>query len=48
MVKFMHQEVMKVTKATMGATCYVTFSCDNVYTMDSQFWLPIHYYGMQT
>jgi hypothetical protein len=48
MAKFMHQEVMKATKATMGATCYVTFSCDNFSTMDSQSWFHIHYYVMQT
>lgn len=48
MAKFMHQEVMKATKATMGATHYVTFSCDKVSTMDNQSWLPIHYYVMQT
>jgi hypothetical protein len=48
MAKFMHQEVMEATKATMGATRYVTFSCDKVSTMDSQSWLHIHYYVMQT
>jgi hypothetical protein len=38
---------MKTTMVEMGATCYVAFSCDEVFTMDNQFWLSIHYYVIQ-
>jgi hypothetical protein len=47
MTKFVHQKVMKTTMVKMGATCYVAFSCDEVFTMDNQSWLSIHYYVIQ-
>jgi hypothetical protein len=41
MTKFVHQKVMKTTMVEMGITCYVAFSCDEVFTMDNQSWLYI-------
>jgi hypothetical protein len=43
MAKFMHQEVMKVTRVIMGGVKYVALSCDDFFTIDNQFWLFIHY-----
>jgi hypothetical protein len=37
MVEFMHQEVLKVIRAT----CYVAFSCDEVSIVDNQDWLSM-------
>lgn len=31
----MHQDVMMATMATMGATCYVVFNCDEVFIVDN-------------
>jgi hypothetical protein len=42
----MHQEILKVTRATMGAAHYVALSCDEVYIMDNQSWLHVHCYVM--
>jgi hypothetical protein len=47
MVKFMHQEILKVIKATMKVVHYVVFSCDEFFTMDNQSWLFMHLYVMQ-
>jgi hypothetical protein len=44
MAEFMHQQVMRATKATMGVVLYVVLSCDEVFTVDNQSWLSIHYY----
>ncbi len=33
-------------EATMGVVCYVAFSCDEIFTMDNQSWLSMHYYVM--
>ncbi len=38
MVEFMHQEVLKVTMATL----YVAFNCDEVSIVDNQYWLSMH------
>jgi hypothetical protein len=46
MAEFMHQEVLKVTKATMGVVHYVALSCDEVSIVDNQFWLSMHCYVM--
>jgi hypothetical protein len=42
MAKFMHQEVLRVTRATMQATHYTAFTCDEVSIMDNQTWLSVH------
>jgi hypothetical protein len=47
MAKFVHQEVLRVTRATMGATHYVALNYDEVSTLDNQSWLSIHCYVMQ-
>jgi len=47
MAKFMHQEVLKATRATMGVVHYMALDCDEVSTMNNQFGLSIHYYVMQ-
>ncbi len=39
MTKLVHQKVMKTTMVEMGATCYVAFSCDEVFTMNNKSWL---------
>jgi hypothetical protein len=46
MSEFMHQEVFRVTRAIMGATHYVAFSYDEVFTVDNQSWLSMHCYVM--
>jgi hypothetical protein len=33
----MHYKLMKASGATTGATCYVVFSCDEVFIVDNQF-----------
>jgi len=43
MVEFMHQEVMKATKAIVGVVQYVVLNCDEVFTIDNQSWLFIYY-----
>jgi hypothetical protein len=35
MVEFMHQQVLKITRATMGVAHYVAFSCDKVSIVDN-------------
>jgi hypothetical protein len=42
MEKFMHQGVLKVTKATMGVAYYVALSCDEDSIMDNQSWLYVY------
>ncbi len=42
MVKFVHQEVMKGTKVIVGVAWYVALSCDEMFTIDNQFWLFVH------
>jgi hypothetical protein len=42
MVKFMHQEMMRATKAIVGAVQYVALNCDEVFTIDNQSWLFVH------
>jgi hypothetical protein len=37
---------MTTTKVIVGVIIYVGFSCDEVFTMDNQTWLFIHYYVM--
>ncbi len=32
----MHQKVMKLIMTIMGATCYMTFICGEVFTIDNQ------------
>ncbi len=44
MVEFMHQMVMKVTRAVIQAAQYISLSYDEVSTIDNQSWLSIHYY----
>ncbi len=44
MVEFVHQEVMKGTKAIVGVVWYVVLSCDEVFTIDNQSWLFVHCY----
>jgi hypothetical protein len=46
MAKFMHQEVLKVTKATMGVACYVALNYDEVFIVDNQYWLFVHCHVM--
>jgi hypothetical protein len=46
METFMHQEVLKATKATMGVVHYMALGCDEVSTMDNQSWLATQYYIM--
>jgi len=38
--------VMKATKSTIQITHYFVLSCDEVFTIDSQFKLFIHYYAV--
>jgi hypothetical protein len=33
-VKFMHHEVLLITKAIVGATHHIVFNCDEVSTLD--------------
>jgi len=40
MVEFMHQEVMR---AIVGVVQYVALNCDEVFTIDNQSWLFVHY-----
>jgi len=47
MEEFMHQEVMRATMGVMGVAQYVVLSCDEVFTIDNQSWLSIHYYVLQ-
>jgi hypothetical protein len=42
MVKFMHLELMRVTKAIMGAIQYVVINCDEVFIINNQSWLFVH------
>ncbi len=42
MEKFMHQDVMEATRATMGAIWYVVLSCDEMFIIDNQSWLSVH------
>jgi hypothetical protein len=37
MIEFMHQWVMRATKAIVGVASYVALSCDRVFTIDNQF-----------
>ncbi len=43
----MHQKMMKVIKAIVGAIRYVALSCDEVSIVDNQSWLFIHYNVVQ-
>ncbi len=36
MVEFMHQEVIRATRVAMGVACCVTFSSNEVSTIDNQ------------
>ncbi len=47
MAEFMHQEVLRVTRAIVGITHYVVLSSDEVFIVDNQSWLFMHYYVMQ-
>jgi hypothetical protein len=47
MAKFMHQEVMKATRARVGVARYVALNCDEMSTVDNQSWLSIHRYVVQ-
>jgi hypothetical protein len=47
MAEFMHQTVMKATRATIQAAHYVNLSCDEVSTIDNQSWFYVHYYVVQ-
>jgi hypothetical protein len=47
MVKFMDQNVMEATKATMGAVWYVVLNYDEVFIVDNQSWLFVHCYVVQ-
>ncbi len=44
MVEFVHQEVMRATKTIVGVVRYVALSCDEMFIIDNQSWLFIHYY----
>jgi hypothetical protein len=46
MVEFMHKEVLRVTKVTMGAAHNVAFIYDEVSIVDNQSWLSMHCYVM--
>jgi hypothetical protein len=46
MAKFMHQEVLRVTRAIVGVARYVALSYDEVFTMDNQSWLFVQCYLM--
>jgi len=46
MEKFMHQKVLRITKATMGVARYVALNYDEVSTMDNQSWLYVYCYIM--
>jgi hypothetical protein len=39
MLEFMHQEVMKATKATMGVVQYVVLNCEEMSIVDNHYWL---------
>jgi hypothetical protein len=43
MVEFIHHERMKATKAIMKVIQYVVLNCDEVFTIDNQSWLFVHY-----
>ncbi len=43
----MHQDVMEVIRATMGALWYVVLNCDEVSIVDNQSWLFVHCYVVQ-
>jgi hypothetical protein len=47
MAEFMHQVVMKATRAVVQITHYVVFNCDEVSTIDNQSWLSIHCYVVE-
>jgi len=38
--------MMKATKVVMGVAQYVVLSCDEVFIVNNQSWLPAHYYLM--
>ncbi len=42
----MHQEVLKVTRATMGVVHYMALNYDEISIMDNQSWLYVHCYVM--
>ncbi len=42
MEEFMHQEVMRTTKVVVGVVQYVVINCDEVFTIDNQYWLSVH------
>jgi len=37
---------MKAIRAVVGVARYVVLSCDEVSTIDNQYWLHVHYYVM--
>jgi hypothetical protein len=46
MAKFMHQKVLRVTRATMGGAHYMALNYDEISIMDKQSWLYVHCYVM--
>jgi hypothetical protein len=44
MTEFMHQAVMKATRAIVQVAHYIALSYDEVSIVDNQEWLSIHYY----
>jgi hypothetical protein len=44
MSSFMHELVVKKTKDLVQGTRFIFLSCDEVITMDQQFWVYIHAY----
>jgi hypothetical protein len=44
--KLVLQEVLKVIRAIVGATCYPACRCDEVFVVDNQSWLYVHCYVM--
>jgi hypothetical protein len=43
----MHQEMMRETRAMMGAPWYVVLSYGEIFTIDNQSWLSVHCYVVQ-
>jgi hypothetical protein len=47
MVQHMHGIVLEATKSIVGATQFISLTCDEVNTIDNQSWLSIHAYVVQ-
>jgi hypothetical protein len=44
MAEYLHSAVMRRARNVLGAAKYIAVTCDEVTTVDNQFWLSIHAY----